>query len=314
VRRRAVLAAIAGSAALGLAVAWSRRQVRLAEERYAAAGTMVELSDGSRLHVLEEGEGTPLVLIHGADGVMQGFTETVFDTLAESHRVLAVDRPGHGWSKAAPGSRHDVPLDVRLIREAVHELGVRKPIVVGHSYGGAVALRWAIDHPEELRALVLMAPAAYFPWRAPLWLLRAPRIPVVGPALTEALLVPLGRIVLPSLDANAFSPDPVPDAYAAYSRALFLRPSQFRALTEEYRSLPADVAYAEPRYRDIALPTVIVAGDRDNVTVTPLHAMRLAEEIGGAELVLLPDTGHELQWTHPEAVVEAVRRAEERAG
>lgn len=304
----------ASAAALAVATWYSRRAVREAERRCPAAGALVD-AEGARLHYLEAGVGRPLVLIHGADGVLQGFTETVFAQLARDHRAIAFDRPGHGYSSAPSGERLDVGANARVLRAAAMELGVRDPIVVGHSYGGAVALRWALDHPGELAGLVLLAPAGYFTWpRATPLLMALPGVPLLGPMLAEALVVPLGRAVLPPAMKRGFEPGPVPEAYASYASALFLRPSQFSALASEYRHLRSDLLAMDARYGDIGVPVEIVVGDCDRVTVPGPQAQRLAQAIPNARLTTLPGVGHELQWARPDAVTDAVHRVESRLG
>lgn len=298
---------------LSASIVWSRRAVRVAEEGHPATGHLLQLADGGVLHVVEAGDGPPVVLIHGSPGTLHGMVATVFDDLAESHRVIAVDRPGHGWSVPPPGARHDVELSVRMIRAGLEHLGVRRPVVVGHSYGAATALRWAVDHPGEMAGLVLLAPAAFPVWREPLWLMGAARLPVVGRYLTDALVVPLGRLSAPAFEPRAFGPARPPEVFKRYSRALFLRPASFRAMAEEYETLAEQLAPVSKRYGTIDVPTVIVAADEDLVTPNDRHAEPLATAVPGAELVVLPRTGHELFWAHPEAVVAAVERVEERA-
>jgi pimeloyl-ACP methyl ester carboxylesterase len=309
---------MAGSMVLGLAAvlavaaALSRRAVRRAEERHGATGRFVELEDGGVLHVVEAGEGPPVVLVHGSPGTLLGMIETCFDELSESHRVIAIDRPGHGWSKPPKGARHDVALNVRMMREALRRLDVEQPIVVGHSYGAATVLRWQLDHPDEIRGLVLLAPAAYPAWGEPLWVLGFTRIPVIGRLLTDALVVPIGRLAIHIFEPRAFSPGPIPEVYKGYARDLFLRPATFRAMAEEYAGLPEQLRPVAGRYGEIHIPTVIVAAEGDRVTRVRTQAIPLASAIPGAELVMLPATGHELFWAHPEAVVAAVVRVEER--
>lgn len=314
-RHPGVTALAAASGVLAGLAAYSRVVVRRAEREFPATGALIEVDDDAILHAVERGSGPPVVIIHGADGVLQSFTETVVDDLASTgRRVIAVDRPGHGWSTLPSGSKPDLGLDVALIREGVRRLGVERPILVGHSYGGAVAMRWALDHPGEVRALVLLAPVAAFPWEAPLWMLGVASVPVLGRVLTEALVVPLGRPVLEWAAGRGFRPADVPGAYREYATALYLRPSQFRALAAECRALPADVRALTPRFPDLgALPVEIVVGSEDAVAQPHFHARPLAWAVPGANLVELPGVGHELMWDRPDAVIDAVARAEARA-
>ncbi|HEY3317099.1 MAG TPA: alpha/beta hydrolase [Coriobacteriia bacterium] len=312
--RRAIATAVLGSASLAALIAYSRREVRRGEAAFPPAGRFVELADGTRVHVVEDGEGPPVIAIHGADGVALSFTETVMADVAGTHRLIVFDRPGHGWSALPEGAEADVATNVAVIREALGSLGVERPIVVGHSYGGLVALTWALEHPAEVRALVLLAPVAAFPWPAPAWVLRVADLPVLGTLLTDALVVPVGRAVVGPLDRRAFLPHAVPALYTAYSRAMYLRPAQFRALAAEYANLPSDVRAISSRLGELAMPVEIVAAEGDRVTRLADHARPLAEAVPGARLTSLPDAGHEFMWARPDAIADAVRRAEERSG
>lgn len=309
---RWVLGAAGVSAVLAGLTAYSRRQVRRGEAEFPPHGRILDLPSGGSLHVVEQGSGTPVVFIHGADGVALSFTETVTAEVARDHRTIAVDRPGHGYSTRPPGGT-DVRTNVEAIREGMRQLGVERPIVLGQSYGGFTALAWAVDHPEDMRALVLVAPVAAFPWRLPDQLLRLVALPVVGRVLTDALVEPIGSAALGPLERNAFDPRPVPERYAEYAHALYLRPSQFRALASELSNLRADVAEYAPRFGEIDMPVEIVAAEFDRVTEPRFHARPLAQQVRGANLTELPGEGHELNWARPGALVDAIRRAEARS-
>jgi len=112
------------------------------------SGQFITVS-GKRLHYTMAGEGPPVILLHGASGNFLDWTFGRFDELAKTHKVLAFDRPGLGFSDAADDP--SLSSQVALMVEAARQLGMERATVVGHSFGGAVALAWALDAPETVK-------------------------------------------------------------------------------------------------------------------------------------------------------------------
>lgn len=291
------------------ALAWyNRRAVRHAEARHPMVGKLIAV-DGVRLHFLERGEGRPVVLIHGSDGVLQDFTlPPLFDLIAAEYRAIAFDRPGHGYSERSALGPLRVGMNVRLIHGALRSLGVERPVLVGHSYGGTVALEYALEHPAEVGGLVLLAPAAFSLGAAAPLLFSLPDAPVLGPLLLRALLVPAGRRILRGTSVPAFRPDPVPPDFLETMSAYSLRPGQFRSFAEETRWHPLDVQAISHRYAEILAPVTIITGAADVVAPPQLQSYPLHRAIRQSRLVVLPETGHALQYRHPEAVRDAIRQ------
>jgi pimeloyl-ACP methyl ester carboxylesterase len=281
--------------------------VRRAEAAHPPQGQFVSVEPGVELHYVRRGEGQPVVLIHGSDGVLQDFTLSVFDDLAEHFDVIAFDRPGHGYSQRPGDQRLTVELNAALIRQALHELAIDRPVLVGHSYGGAVALRHAIEHPEELAGVVHLAGGAYSQGSVVNPMFHAPRVPLVGPLLTHTL-VPVSGPVARAMNKPAFHPHPVPEEWQRTLDAFSLRPRQFENFAEEWRAFPADLRAMEASYRDITVPVTIVAGQLDRVAPAEAHGLRLHRDVPGSDLIRVPDAGHQLHHHRPQTVVEAVNR------
>ena len=154
------LAAAAGAAA-GIA-AWVRASARRAEREHPPTGRYAYI-DGVRLHYVMRGEGTPVVLLHGNAVTQADFQASgLMDQLARRHQVIAFDRPGFGHS-SRPRDRLWTPrAQAELLRRALTALGIRRPVVVGHSMGTMVALAMALDYPDEVAGLVLIG-GYYYP-------------------------------------------------------------------------------------------------------------------------------------------------------
>lgn len=291
-----------------------------AEARFPPAGTIVQV-DGTDVHVVVRGEGPDLVLIHGAGGNARDFTFRFIDRLTDRYRVFAVDRPGLGWSGRAEAELNaaftddaETPAEqARILAEAVRRLGAETPLVLGHSYGGAVAMAWALE--AEAAGLVIVS-GATMPWPGPLQTYYRLFGSVPGSAFGSPLLsawVPESR-VHEALE-SVFAPDPVPEGY--YSGAavpLAIRTDTHRANARQVRTLRPNLVEMSERYSDLSLPVEIVHGTADTTVRAEIHAAPLMETLPNARLALLDGIGHSPHHIAPEAVVAAIDRAAERAG
>ena len=268
---------------------------------------------GGRLSAIEarpaSGARGTIVLLHGASASASDPLEGVGRTLADrGFRVLAFDRPGFGWSDRLAGGDAAAPeVQARAIGEALDRLDTGPVIVLGHSWAGALALRLALDRPDRVSGLVLAAPVAMPMPRQPLpWWAQLALQPPVTWLLTRTVAVPIGLSYLGRAAGVVFAPQPVSAGYVERSRAaLILRPGPALANIQDLVGLPAALAAQAPRYGEIHVPTVVVAGDADSVVRTALQAAPLARAIPGAELVTLPGVGHMLLYVAAGAVADA---------
>ena len=130
---------------------------------------LVKLSTGS-VHYLEQGEGAPLVLLHANPGDSRDF-EAVIPALARNHRVLALDWPGYGGSEMPPDPGSATVLHFhQVLREFIAALDLQPAFLVGNSIGGNAAARLAMESPQRVRGLVLVAPGGFTPHN---WMTRA---------------------------------------------------------------------------------------------------------------------------------------------
>lgn len=270
--------------------------------------------NGQRVHAVVRGQGPDLVLIHGASGNARDFTFDLVGRLESDFRVIAFDRPGLGWSDRQDAIEESPQAQADVLRSAAALLGVENPIVLGHSYGGAVALGWALRDPANTAALVLLAPASH-PWPGDLgvWY----RLTASAPG--RWLLLPLVSALAPTGRAeavieNIFAPDPVPEGYAEHvGLDLTLRRSQLAVNAIQVNSLRPHVQAMQPGYADLPMPVEILHGTADEVVGLSIHSERLATEVPGANLVRLQGIGH---MPHHAATVEtlaAIHRAAERS-
>ncbi|MCB1391553.1 MAG: alpha/beta hydrolase [Rhodobacteraceae bacterium] len=280
-------------------------------------GQFVEV-EGHRIHLLVSGRarGTApdIVLIHGANGNLRDFTFDLTERLEHEFRVIAVDRPGLGYSDSWGAADSDPGLQARVLREAVSSLGVRRPIVLGHSYGGAVATAWALQDQEHTSALVLLA-AATEPWEGDLtfWY-NLNDTPLGRPARSLVAAFAPERAVEAAL-ANVFDPAPVPAGYGEHlGTGLSLRRDSQASNNRQINELLPYITAMRTGYPRLTLPIEMLHGDADTTVPLDVHARRFAREVPSAHLVVLPGAGHMLHHTHVAAVIEAIHAARRRAG
>lgn len=309
-RRWGVIAAGAAAAVLGgLAVAVQLRALQ-AEKRYPPEGRFIT-ADGVRLHYVEHGSGRPVVLLHGMCSMLQDFTSSIVDELARGYRVIAFDRPGYGYSERPRRIFWTPRRQARLIHMAVTRLGVEKPILVGHSWGALVALAYALAYPHQTAAIVLLG-GYVFPVRRPdLALSGLFRMPLLGVLLRHTLAPLAVRLMAPRLLHDVvFAPNPVPARFAhEFPLAFNERPAQLRAIAEEALMLRFAAAALSRRYREVTVPTVILAGESDHVVDPHRQAIPLHHVIAHSTVRIMPRTGHMVHQTHPQAVYDAIETA-----
>ena len=278
---------------------------------------------GGRLATIEAGpnpsaRGT-VVLLHGASANASDPMEGVGRTLAaEGFRVIAFDRPGHGWSDRLGGLEMASPAaQGHAVAGALARMGVGPAIVLGHSWSGALATAIALDHPERVSGLVLVAPVAMpYPADGTLpWYYRLALRPPMAWLLGHTLATPLGLYNLPRVGGAVFKPQEAPGDYLDRSRAaLVLRPGTMIANLYDLVGLPAALAAQAPRYGAIRSPTVIVTGDADAAVPAERQAVPLARAIPGATLVMLPGIGHMVQYVAVAALAAEVAALADRIG
>jgi pimeloyl-ACP methyl ester carboxylesterase len=291
-----------------------RSKIRKAERIHPPAGQFIEV-DGVRLHYFERGQGQPLVLLHGNGAMAEDFDISgLVDTAARHYRVIVIDRPGFGHSER-PRSRMWTPAaQARLVYQALRQLDVDQPLLLGHSWGTMVALAMALEHPAYVRGLVLLSGYYYPSLRLDVPLLSPPAIPLLGDILRYTVSPLLSRALWPGVVRRMFSPAQTPPRFSAFPVWMALRPSQLRAsAAESAMMIPAALTLSR-RYRELALPMAILAGAADRVADPEHNAQRLHQALPHSELRLAPGVGHMVHYTAQEDVLAAIDTVERTAG
>jgi pimeloyl-ACP methyl ester carboxylesterase len=256
-------------------------------------GRMLEVSGGS-LHVVDIGPrdaGLPIVMLHGASSNLEVMRRPVGERLAKTHRVILIDRPGHGWSTRERLSDSTPGPQARMIDEALQKLGVQSAIFVVHSWSGALGL----------------APVAY-PWPGGVSQYNyVVTTPVIGPLLAHTITLPLGLLLADSGTRGVFLPQPMQDGFVNDTATrLLLRPREFLANAHDLVTLRAAMAEQAPRYAGITAPITIIAGDVDKTVSTHIHSQPLAKTAPNTKLIVLPGVGHMIQYAAPDLVIAEI--------
>jgi pimeloyl-ACP methyl ester carboxylesterase len=279
---------------------------RRAEKAFPPIGEQAKV-EGLNVHFIEAGSGSPVVLIHGASTSLLDFHASIFEPLSVEHRVIAVDRPGHGYSDRPAGEWPNPAEQARLIRGLLRDLDVQDPVLVGHSWSGSVVLAYLLDYPEHAAGGVLLAGGSH-PWEGGVaWYNELAGVPVLGRLFARTLVCPFGRLSLETAVHSVFAPNPVPPDYERRTGLpLSLRPGVFLSNAEDIRLLSGFLDSQSRRYADIRHPLLLVTGDEDQIVPAWNHADRLIQQAPAAELVVLEETGHGLHHTHSNRITDLI--------
>jgi pimeloyl-ACP methyl ester carboxylesterase len=305
-----LLLAVTVLAALALAgFTWSTaRKVRAA---LPPQGSFVD-AGGTRFHVVDKGAGPVLLLIHGLAGQSRHFSYGITAALAASHRVIAIDRPGSGYSPRPATMPADLSTQAAAVAQLLRQMQAAPAIVVGHSLGGALALALALEQPDCVTGCVLIAPLTHL--RADASVPAAFRALTIRSAMLRFLFawtlaapgtIARSRAVL----AQVFGPESVPPHFALRGGGLMsLCPRQFLAASRDMQALPARLPALSARYAELRLPVRVLFGRSDGILDWRDNGQALVDLLADGELTLV-DGGHMLPVTQPQATAAFILAA-----
>ena len=303
----AALSGLAGASALVTLMA-TRRAERLAPP----IGRFCDVP-GARLHYTDHGSGSAIVLIHGLGGQLRNFAPALVEHLARTFRVIAIDRPGCGYSTVR-GQHPDLHAQAAMVAALLVRLETGPVMLVGHSLGGALSLALVEARPDLVAGLALVAPLTRQRRDAP----SALRILTIRSAVARALIGwlvvgPAGRLMGKSSRSVVFDPDPMPDDYATLGGgALLYRPQTFDRASRDIQAVPAARAAIEAGYAAIERPVHVLFGRGERILPPALHGQQFVEQVPGADLTLV-DGGHMLPFTQPLATARWIAAVASRA-
>jgi pimeloyl-ACP methyl ester carboxylesterase len=302
-RLRFLLRALLGAALIVVVLNWTYGRLPPTPR---PTGGFVALAGGLRVHYLERPGAEPAVLlIHGLPGTAEDFN--LVTRLLPGRRTIAIDRPGYGFST---GGYFPFPRQLQAVQELIGRLRLGRPILVGHSYGGAVSLAFAERHPGELRGLVLVDAAATCTRvgsveRAQTQGLKVLDLPVVSQIANATFSQLLLTVAAKQGDAEAFDPAPVASAHLQRVLAINMKRGNLEAIAGERLAANGVIEALNRGLRGIQVPAVVIQGEQDEL-VHPQCGRRLAATLPHARLEMVSG-GHMAIYTHPQVVAAAVR-------
>lgn len=306
-----VLLALTGT---GLAAArMSQLYTSKTEASYPAEGDLLTVN-GHGVHVIRRGPspddaaGAPVLMIHGASANAREFTASLAPHLQDTLPLLMPDRPGHGWSERFPGA-DSLSAQAAQMAGILDQLApAKRAVIVGHSFGGAVALRLALDRPDLVSSLVLLAPVTHG-WKkgGTAWYNGIGAHPLAGPLFSQLIPI-LGPGQVKAGMRHVFSPAPPPEDY--FDKAgirLYMRPRNFRANAQDMRRLNAQLTEQSTHYGKITAPITVFSGSRDTVLSPKIHTRALKQQVK-LDLVILENEGHMPHHREAMAVAKTIRQ------
>ncbi len=279
-----------------------------AERMVPRIGSFVDVR-GNRIRYVEKGQGQPILFIHGLGAQLHQFSGPLFPKL-NGFRLVAIDRPGSGYSVRARGASGRPTEQARVIAEVIDALALERPLVVGHSFGGAVALALAADFPGKVAGLALLAPHTRHSGIVP-----AAFAPIYVPSpfkrwlLSRTIWVPASLRYANQTLAWVFGPQRPPEDYmTAGGGWLGLRPSHVEGSSVDITDLGGDYPALERRYSTIMAPVGILYGTADKLLDHAEHGLKMKEHLPAAEIELLDGIGHMPQFSATDRTADFIRR------
>ncbi len=301
-----VVGAGAVVALLAISAIANAKLAKTAERDNPPTGRFLEV-DGVQIHYLDQGEGEPLVLLHGSGSMFQDFQcSGLIDLASQKYRVLAFDRPGYGYTERPRSKLWNPEEQAKLISRALRQIGVSRAIVLGHSWGASVAMAMALNDPQLVSGLVLASGYYYPTVRADVLALSAPAVPVIGDVIRYSISPIISRVIWPLIMRRVFGPARIPEKFAGFPKEMAIRPSQIQASAAESAMLIPNAYATRRRYTELSMPVIIIAGQEDQLVDTETQSARLHRELPRSVLHRISQAGHMVHQSATEAVMGAL--------
>ncbi|MEW9799251.1 alpha/beta fold hydrolase [Alteromonas sp. CYL-A6] len=266
---------------------------------------------GGTIHWTVNGSGPAVVLVHGLAGNMHNFY-ALEKALTEHYTVYCLDRPGSGSAHRPLSTDPGFDNQARMLLAWMDSIQLDSALFVGHSMGGAISLNLAMQAPERVRGLALIAPLTaplpLKPTALARWYFRSPTLRyAVAKAVSPLIQKKMGRKQVDII----FKPEPpVPDFGYRYGGALSMRSGAFLAASGDLAAAQKSLYQQIKHYHSITCPVGVLYGDGDKVLSCRHHVEQMKKSLPDAHYVVLKDRGHMLPITAVTECVELINEVQ----
>ena len=280
------------------------------ESAFTPSGKLTPV-EGGIIHWQKQGNGPALVLVHGLLGNSNNFIELA-KTLASRYTVYSVDRPGSGFSSRYKRTSASFEQQSKMIVEWMEKEGIDKASIAGHSMGGGIALRMALDAPEKITSVTLLCPLTT-PLKGGAGPLSALYIPndLVRSSVAKTIASPLRAKLGRKQVAHIFHPEPVPSSFSVEGGGLLaLHSRSFYEGSRDTVSAQGSLYRQQGDYHAIQCPVGVLYGGKDTVLKPDVHINAITSAIDTAVTDIIPDAGHMIPVTQVQACAEFIIRVD----
>jgi pimeloyl-ACP methyl ester carboxylesterase len=310
----AMKAGLWGLAGLTASAVLVQYLARRAEANHRPTGKLQVIGDRT-VHVVDRGSGPPVIVLHGNGSMVEDpLSSTVIDLLAERHRVIAIDRPGFGLSDRNQSGEWTPEREAQHLATIIRTMGLKRPVVVAHSWATLAALSLALDEPDLVSGLVLISGYYYPSVRTDVAAQSIVALPLIGDLLRHTFLPLFARATAPHAFKRMFSPlNPSKEFLRQYSVPMATRPSQLRSVAHDTATMPKAAGRVSARYAELLIPIELIAGSEDRIVSTTDQSERLQSELPNSSLEVVKGAGHMVHHAHPRLVERRVKSVFDRA-
>lgn len=294
---------------LGLPYAYTQISINEIENKYPPLGSYKKI-DNINIHYTDIGSGPLVVLLHSQPANERQFY-LLKERLKKNYRVISIDRPGMGYSDGPKEkTKKRLSIQANLIAKLIKDITQEKPLIIGHSYGGALALAYALKSEIDLKGLILVNTASHAWPSDKVWLpFKIISSPIIGNVFVNTFAMIYGKTTIDQ-SANDNFPGNLPSKNYIDNVAgeLTLRPKTLKSYAWDAINLREALKEQSKKYKNINLPVTIIAGINDRVTPNKIHSFQLHQDIRHSRLIKVDEVEHSIPELMPEVIENEIRR------